>query len=133
MKCYFFIKSQSRIKSVAANVSGCLDIVFCQDRPAQIERSAWIHISWSASKGCERFCPDVFFGLDAQMDLPGYCQDTIRHPGRGGVGLMKCLCLRLCSKGPDSRRPRAPGEGAAVLLSNPEILVEIAFLEILFP
>ena len=82
MECRFHIeqKLQSRRKCIPANISGCLDTIFCQDRPAWIERSAWILISWSARKGCESVCPDRCFCLDARIDLPGYCQDTIHHP-----------------------------------------------------
>ena len=83
MECRFHIeqKLQSHRKCIPANISGCLDTIFCQDRPAWIERSAWILISWSARKGCESVCPDRCFCLDARIDLPGYCQDTIHHPG----------------------------------------------------
>ena len=82
MECQFHIeqKLQSRRKCIPANISRCLDTIFCQDRPAWIERSAWILISWSARKGCESVCPDRCFCLDARIDLPGYCQDTIHHP-----------------------------------------------------
>ena len=82
MECRFHIeqKLQSRRKCIPANISGCLDTICCQDRPAWIERSAWILISWSARNGCESVCPDRYFCLDARIDLPGYCQDTIHHP-----------------------------------------------------
>ena len=89
MECQFHIeqKLQSRRKCIPANISGCLDTIFCQDRPAWIERSAWILISWSARKGCESVCPDRCFCLDARIDLPGYCQDTIHHP----VDPLECI------------------------------------------
>jgi hypothetical protein len=75
VKCRFYKKH-----TILHDECSCMDTVFCQDRPARIQHSAWIFISLSARKGCERFCPDVCLFLDARIDLPGYFQDTIHHP-----------------------------------------------------
>ena len=112
MECQFHIeqKLQSRRKCIPANISGCLDTIFCQDRPAWIERSAWILISWSARKGCESVCPDRCFCLDARIDLPGYCQDTIHQliirqmrNGHIYIYIYICIyCLLACDAWPTS-------------------------------